>query len=83
MLENIIYLAMIALGIWIIARWGAAIFLAYAIGHFIAGQWLEASIAIVIAGFLSFVQALTSWFMWDTPGRTYYIALWYFRRFPF
>lgn len=83
MLENIILLAMIALGIWVIGRWGAAIFLTYAIGHFIAGQWLEAGIAVVIAGFLSFIQSLTSCFMWTTHERAYWIALRYFRRFPF
>jgi len=80
--DNIITLTVILLVIWILDRWGVAIFTLYALVHFVAGQWLEVGIAFAIAFYLSVVQGLVSWFAWAVCGRAAWLATLRFRQFP-
>ncbi|MBX3430015.1 MAG: hypothetical protein KF779_10565 [Hyphomonadaceae bacterium] len=62
-------LVLILVVIVVLARWGGLIFFAYACWHLVAANWIEASIAFVIACFIELVRSLASWVDWNLSGR--------------
>jgi hypothetical protein len=55
--EPIITLVIVVCVAWIFFRWGAPIFLAYALWHFCAGEWTLAALAFALACFIEALKA--------------------------
>ena len=67
--HDVVIVAMVLIGIWVLWRWGALIFTAYALWHFCAGDWTAAALAAGYVAFLAFVRGFASWLDWIAFGR--------------
>jgi hypothetical protein len=71
--HHVIVLTIVLIALWVLYRWGAAIFLVYAIAHFWRAEWAAAGLAFSFATFICLIRAWVSWLDWIAFGRRRFV----------